>query len=41
MVAAIQRAGGHPGYTEYPDVGHPCWDLVYADPTVLRWIFSH
>jgi predicted peptidase len=40
MVAALQEAGGHPGYTEYPDVGHNAWAPAYADPAVLGWLLA-
>jgi predicted peptidase len=40
MVAALQEAGGHPGYTEYPDVGHNSWAPAYADPAVLGWLLA-
>jgi len=40
MVHAIQEAGGHPGYTEYPGVGHDSWIPVYNDDYVIDWLFS-
>lgn len=40
MVAAVRRAGGKPRYTEYPDVGHNSWDLVYRDEEMYTWLFS-
>ncbi len=40
MVAALQQAGGHPGYTEYPDTGHNSWAPTYADPAVLGWFLK-
>ncbi len=40
MVAALQQAGGHPGYTEYPGVGHNAWAPAYADLAVLRWLLA-
>jgi predicted peptidase len=27
-------------YTEYPGVGHDSWDLAYADPEVIAWLFA-
>jgi len=40
MVKAIEKAGGKPKYTEYPDLKHNCWDATYKDPRVFRWLFS-
>jgi predicted peptidase len=39
MVAAIQAAGGHPKYTEYPGVGHGAWAPTYSNPEVWDWLF--
>ncbi|MBN2474476.1 MAG: prolyl oligopeptidase family serine peptidase [Pirellulales bacterium] len=41
MIAAIKAAGGKPKYTEYPGVGHNCWSTAFADPEMLKWLFSH
>jgi predicted peptidase len=40
MVAALEAAGGHPKYTEYPGVGHDCWSVTYANPAVWKWLFA-
>jgi dipeptidyl aminopeptidase/acylaminoacyl peptidase len=40
MVDALRKAGGKPGYTEFPGVGHECWDLAYHNPDVLDWLFA-
>jgi predicted peptidase len=40
MVKAIEKAGGHPRYTEYPGVGHNSWDRAYAEPELVSWLFS-
>jgi len=40
MIAAIERAGGKPKYTEFPGVGHNSWDPAYADPKLLEWMFA-
>jgi predicted peptidase len=40
MVEMIEKAGGHPLYTEYPGVGHNSWDLAYAEPELLSWLFA-
>lgn len=41
MIAAIRYAGGHPGYSEYPDVGHGSWVQAYNEPYLVDWLFSH
>jgi predicted peptidase len=41
MIKMIEKAGGHPRYTEYPGVGHNSWDRAYAEPDLLSWFFSH
>ncbi len=40
MVEALQKAGGHPGYTEYPDVQHNSWVNTYQDPVMMAWLFA-
>jgi predicted peptidase len=40
MVAALEKAGGKPKYTEYPGVGHNSWSQTYADEKVLAWLFA-
>jgi predicted peptidase len=40
MVAALEKAGGKPKYTEYPDVGHNSWDNAYRDPEFYKWLFA-
>lgn len=40
MIAAIERAGGKPRYTEFPSAGHDIVDLVFRDPGVLAWLFA-
>jgi predicted peptidase len=40
MVLAIQKAGGKPGYTEYPDVKHDSWVQAYQEPHLLPWLFK-
>ena len=40
VVKALKRAGGNPRYTEYPQVGHFCWDRAYRDPELLAWLFA-
>ncbi len=38
MIRALSSAGGRPIYHEFPDVGHQCWDLVYAMPDLYAWL---
>lgn len=40
MIAAIEKAGGKPKYTEYPGVGHNSWTQTYADPKLMEWLFA-
>ena len=40
MIAAIEAAGGHPKYTEYPNGGHAIWDQAYTEPQLLPWMFG-
>jgi hypothetical protein len=40
MVAAIQKAGGKPKYTEYPGVGHNSWTNAFKEPELLPWLFA-
>jgi predicted peptidase len=38
MIRALRQAGGQPLYQEFPDVGHHCWDRVYALPDLYEWL---
>jgi predicted peptidase len=40
MIQAIQKAGGKPGYTEYPDITHDSWVQAYQEPHLLPWLFK-
>jgi predicted peptidase len=40
MIDALEKAGGKPKYTEYPDVGHNSWDPAYKDPELYAWLFA-
>lgn len=40
MIQAIRAAGGTPGYTEYPHIGHDSWIPAYNDDYVLEWLFA-
>lgn len=39
MLQALTRAGAHPGFTQYPEVGHFSWLGAYNDPLMLEWLF--
>jgi MYXO-CTERM domain-containing protein len=38
MIAAIEAAGGHPRYTEYPNGLHDIWFQAYNTPELLPWM---
>lgn len=40
MVDAIRQANATVRYTEYPDLGHNCWDRVYNDPEPVSWLLA-
>ncbi|MGD9345816.1 MAG: prolyl oligopeptidase family serine peptidase [Candidatus Aminicenantes bacterium] len=40
MIRAIEKAGGHPIYTEYAGVGHNVFMWAYTEPALLEWLFS-
>lgn len=40
MVAGLQKAKAQVSFNRYPGVNHNSWDLVFADPTFLPWLFS-
>jgi predicted peptidase len=39
MADALTKAGGHPGFTLYPEVGHYSWLGTYTDPLLMDWLF--
>lgn len=39
MMNAIVKAGGNPGATFYPEVGHFAWIAAYSDPYMIEWLF--
>ncbi len=39
MVKALTNAGAHPGYTQYPEVGHFSWLGAYSDLQLFEWMF--
>jgi predicted peptidase len=40
-VAELRKAGGTPKYSEYPSIGHNVWDVVFSEPGLAEWLFSH
>jgi predicted peptidase len=40
MINALKTAGGHPRYTEYPNVGHDVWTHAFAEPDLVDWLFA-
>jgi predicted peptidase len=40
MIAALEKAGSKPKYTEYPTVGHDSWNGAYRDPEMFKWLFA-
>ncbi len=39
MIEALTKAGAHPGFTQYPEVGHFSWLGAYSDPLMMQWLF--
>ena len=39
MLTALTNAGSHPGFTQYPEVGHFSWIAAYSDPLMMDWLF--
>jgi predicted peptidase len=40
MHAALTKAGANEKYTEYPGVGHNCWDNAYGEADLYTWLFQ-
>ncbi len=40
MHAALKAAGGNSQYTEYPGVGHNCWDNAYGTAELYKWLLE-
>lgn len=38
MIDALRKAGGNPIYTEYPGVGHNCWEKAYSTDDLYEWL---
>lgn len=41
MVSRLKILKADVNYTEYPDVNHNSWDYAFAEPELLKWLFSH
>jgi len=39
MLEALTKAGAHPGFTQYPEVGHFSWLGAYSDALLIEWLF--
>jgi predicted peptidase len=40
MAEAMKQVGAEVHFTEYPGVGHPCWNKAYDEPKLFPWLFS-
>jgi len=40
MIAALEKAGGSPRYTEIKDRGHNVWADAFEFPEMWKWLFS-
>ena len=40
LIAALEAAGGHPLYSEYPYASHDSWSTAFAEPEFLPWMFA-
>ena len=40
MVSAILNVGGYPKFTLYDFANHNSWDPTFAEPELLKWLFS-
>ena len=40
IVAALNRMGASPRYTEYEGVAHNSWDRAFADPELPKWLLA-
>ena len=40
MIAALERAGGKPRFSEYKWVGHDSWDPAYATNQLYTWLLK-
>lgn len=40
MAEALRQAGAKATYTEYPEVGHNCWDKAYGTDELYTWMLA-
>ncbi|TCS85685.1 phospholipase/carboxylesterase [Anseongella ginsenosidimutans] len=40
MVDELKRLEADVTYTEYPEAGHESWENAFAEPDLLKWLFS-
>ncbi|HET8646653.1 MAG TPA: PHB depolymerase family esterase [Vicinamibacteria bacterium] len=40
IVAALEKAGASPRYTEYAGVPHNAWDRAFAEPELAKWLLA-
>lgn len=40
LIAALEKAGGKPLYTEYPDEAHASGVPAYRAPVMMEWLFA-
>jgi hypothetical protein len=40
MISALERAGSHPKYSEFPDEAHNIWYKVSITPGLWDWLFA-
>jgi hypothetical protein len=40
MISALEKAGSHPKYSEFPDEGHNIWYKVSITPGLWDWLFA-
>jgi predicted peptidase len=40
MAEALRTAGANARYTEYPGVGHNCWDNAYGTDELYTWLLE-
>lgn len=40
MIEALEKAGGRPKVTYYPETGHDSWTRTYDNPEVIRWLLG-
>jgi predicted peptidase len=41
MVKSLEEAGANVKFTLYPEANHNSWDLAFAEPELLSWLFSN